>query len=216
MITSAQEYLSRLQDIRNANLHFQALNIPSDEQVYAVDLNARTIDTPIYLSTETDHYAETVFFSVDRYFENIDLAQSTCIIQYINANGEPYVYVVPVYDIETYAEYGKMLIPWCIQGHATAAPGVIKYAIRFYHLSEQVESLDDNTDIHTNYVFDYIINTQVASSKILVGMGNDFLLDATNSMEEVALASEWEALFSELKEIIGDGTDEHPSQLHLY
>jgi hypothetical protein len=45
-------------------------------------------------------------------------------------------------------------------------------------------------------------------------MGNDFLLDATNAMEEVALASEWEVLFSELKEILGD--DEHPSQLLLY
>jgi hypothetical protein len=214
MITSAQEYLSRLQDIRDANLHFQALNIPSDEKVYAVDLNARTIDTPIYLSTETDHYAETVFFSVDRYWENIDLAQSTCIIQYINANGEPYVYVAPIYDLETYAEFGKILIPWCIQGHATAASGVIKYAIRFYHVSKQEIFNNDTGNIDYQYEFDYIINTQMATSRILVGMGNDFLLDATNAMEEVALASEWEVLFSELKEILGD--DEHPSQLLLY
>ena len=206
MITSAQEYLSRLQDIRNENLHIGTLQIPSDEKVYAVDLNARIIDTPIYLSTETDHFAETVFFSVDRYFENIDLAESTCIIQYINANGEAYVYVVPVYDIETYAEFGKMLIPWCIQGHATAAPGVIKYAIRFYHLTEH--QVLENNEVNTEYEFDYIINTQVASSKILVGMGNDFLLDATNAMEEVALASEWEALFSELKDIVNDENHE--------
>ena len=210
MITSAQEYMSRLQDIRDQNLRFERLQIPSDEAVYAVDLNARLIDTPVYLSTETDHFAETVFFSVDRYFDTIDLANSTCIIQYINANGENYVYVVPVYDLETYAEYGKMLVPWCIQGHATAAPGVIKFAIRFYHLTK----IDRDGVDKPEYQFDYIINTQVATSKILVGMGNDFLMDATNPMEEVALASEWETLFSELKEIIGD--DEHPSQLHLY
>jgi len=205
MITSAQEYLSRLQEIKNNNFHLQPLQIPSDEKVYAIDLNARTIDTPVYLSTETDHYAETVFFSVDRYWENIDLADSTCIIQYINANGEAFVYVVPIFDIETYAEFGKMLIPWCIQGHATAAPGIIRYAIRFYHLSEVYEEMEDNAgNPEVKYAFDYIINTQVASSRILVGMGNDFLLDATNAMEEVALASEWEQLFSELREIITD------------
>ena len=205
MITSSQEYLSRLQDIRNENLHFQALNIPSDEQVYAVDLNARTIDSPIYLSTETDHIAETVFFSVDRYFETFDLAESTCIIQYINANGEPYIYIAPVYDLETYAEYGKMLIPWVIQGHATASPGIIKYAIRFYHLNKHEVLSDTNPSEPTyEYEFDYIINTQVAQSRILVGMGNDFLLDATNAMEEVALASEWEILFTKWSEVVND------------
>lgn len=211
MITSAQEYLARLQDIRNENLHFAPLQIPSDEQVYAVDLNSRTIDTPVYLSTETDHYAETVFFSVDRYYDNIDLADSTCIIQYINANGEAYVYVAPVYDLETYAEFGKILIPWIIQGHATAAPGVIKYAIRFYHLHQHttLEDSSENPREETpEYEFDYIINTQVATSKILVGMGNDFLLDATNAMEEVALASEWEQLFSELRDIVNDENHE--------
>lgn len=111
MITSAKEYLARLQDIRNANLHTETLNIPADEAVYNIDLNARTVDAPEFLSTETDHTAETVFFCVDRYFENIDLADSTCLIQYINANGDGYVYVVPIYDLETYAEDGKMLIP---------------------------------------------------------------------------------------------------------
>ena len=213
MITSSKEYLSRLQDIRNENLHFQPLHIPSDEKVYAVDLNARTVDTPTYLSTETDHYAETVFFSVDRYFDNIDLAESTCIIQYVNANGEPYIYIAPIYDLETYAEFGKILIPWCIQGHATAAPGVIKYAIRFYHVTKHEVLSDTNpSEVTYEYEFDYIINTQVVSSRILVGMGDPFFNNATNELEEVALASEWEALFSELRGLLDDPNH----QLALY
>ena len=111
MITSAKEYLANLQRIRNANIHKEVLQIPSDELIYNIDLNARTVDAPIYLSTETDHIAETVFFAVDRYYETHDLANSTCIIQYINAKGQAYVYLVPVFDIETYADEGKMLIP---------------------------------------------------------------------------------------------------------
>lgn len=184
MITSAKEYLARLQDIRNANLHIESLNIPADETVYYIDLNARTIDTPEFLSTETDHTAETVFFCVDRYFENIDLADSTCLIQYINANGDGYVYVVPVYDLETYAEDGKMLIPWVIQGNATVASGTIQYAVRFYKV-HKVEGLNDNNQ----YEFDYIINTQIAKSKILKGMGVGYLDPTTSSIEEVAPAS---------------------------
>ena len=188
MITSAKEYLSRLQEIRNENLHTETLYIPSDELVYAVDLNARVIDTPVYLSTETDHIAETVFFCVDRYFETFDLAESTCIIQYINANGDPFVYLVPVYDLETFANEGRMLIPWVIEGNATAAAGTIKYAIRFYHLTKH-EVLNGDK-IEYEYDFDYIINTQVAQSKILKGMGKTFLNDADNPIEEVASASE--------------------------
>ena len=118
MITSAQEYLANLQKIRDENLHTEPLVIPADELIYNVDLNARTIDTPVYLSTETDHIAETVFFAVDRYYETHDLAQSTCIIQYINAKNESYVYVVPVFDLETYADEGKILIPWVIHLYA--------------------------------------------------------------------------------------------------
>lgn len=184
MITSAKEYLAHLQEIRNENLHIEALAIPADEQIYAIDLNARTIDTPTFLSTETDHVAETVFFAVDRYYETFDLAESTCLIQYINANGDGYVYVVPVYDLETYAEDGKMLIPWVIQGNATVASGTIQYAIRFYKL-HKAEGLDGNNQ----YEFDYIINTQMAKSNILKGMGTGYLDPATSSIEEVAPAS---------------------------
>lgn len=207
MITSAKEYLANLQKIRDANLHTEVLAIPSDELIYNVDLNARTIDTPVYLSTETDHIAETVFFAVDRYYETHDLAKSTCIIQYINAKNESYVYVVPVFDIETYANEGKILIPWVIQGHATAAAGPIKYAIRFYHINE-IERLNGEVE----YEFDYIINTQVAQSRILKGMGETYLDNALSPLEEVVTVDVWQQLYQQLTEIIAD--EDH--QLNLY
>ena len=207
MITSAKEYLANLQRIRDENLHTEVLQIPSDELVYNVDLNARTIDTPVYLSTETDHIAETVFFAVDRYYETHDLAKSTCIIQYINAKNQSYVYVVPVFDIETYADEGKILIPWVIQGHATEAAGTIKYAIRFYHVNE-IDRLNGEVE----YEFDYIINTQVAQSRILKGMGETFLNNALSPLEEVATVDVWQQLYQELTDIIAD--EDH--QLSLY
>ena len=205
MITSAKEYLANLQRIRNENLHTDVLQIPSDELVYNVDLNARTIDTPVYLSTESDHIAETVFFAVDRFYETFDLAQSTCIIQYINAKNEAYVYLVPVFDIETYADEGKMLIPWVIQGNATVAAGTIKYAIRFFHLNKTTRVLENN-EMVTDYDFDYIINTQVAQSRILKGMGETYLNNAIAPIEEIIEVEDWEKLFNDLKEMRDSGT----------
>lgn len=203
MITSAKEYLSRLQDIRDANLHIETLFIPSNEQVYEVDLNKRTVDTPEFLSIETDHIAETVFFKTDRYFETHDLAESTCIIQYINAKGEGYVYIVPIFDIETYADEGKILIPWVIQGNATAAPGVVKYALRFYHLNK-VER-PEGTETGVEYEFEYLINTQIAQSQILHGMGETYLDDAAAPLEEVASVEDWEKLFNDLTDLKNSG-----------
>ena len=202
MITSAKEYLANLQRIRDLNLHREVLQIPSDELVYNVDLNKRTVDSPEYLSTETDHIAETVFFAVDRYYEIYDLADSTCIIQYINAKNEPHIYIVPIFDVETYADEGKILIPWVIQGPATVAAGPIKYALRFYHLNE-VETLEG-----MDYEFEYIINTQIATSKILKGMGQAFFDGAVSPFDnvvdengETVSVETWQALYSQLVEI---------------
>ena len=213
MITSAQEYFSRLQDIRNQNLHKEVLQIPSDELIYAVDLNSRTIDTPVYLSTETDHTAETIFFIVDRYYETYDLSQATCVIEYINAKNEPGIYLVPIYDLETYAEEGKMLIPWVIQGKATRAAGTIRYAIRFYHLTkvERPEGMERGNE----YIYDFIINTQVAQSKILKGMGETFFEQADPALDGVVdvidgetvpvTADMWQEIYQDLTGMLQSG-----------
>lgn len=188
MITSAYEYLSHLQEIQNINLRKERLNIPEEEPVYEIDLNARTIETPTFLSVETDHTAETVFFKVDRYFDTLDLAESTCIIQYINAKGKSYIYAVPVYDTQTLAAEGKMLIPWVIQGPATVSAGTIKYAIRFYHINKEpitIQSGDESIPTgEYNYYFDYIINTIPSTSRILSGLGDKGYTVAEGIFEE--------------------------------
>lgn len=189
MITSAYEYLSHLQEIQNINLRKERLNIPEDEPVYEINLNTRTIETPTFLSVETDHTAETVFFKVDRYFDTIDLAESTCIIQYVNAKGKTYIYAVPIYDTQTLAAEGKMLIPWVIQGPATVSAGTIKYAIRFYNIKKKQVTIQDGDNLISaegeyNYEFDYIINTIPATSRILSGMGDKGYIVAEGVFEE--------------------------------
>lgn len=130
--------------------------IPSDESFLTVDLNARTIEVPEFLSVQHDHHAETVFFIMDRYFDSVDLATKTCIIQYKNALKEDRIFIVPDYDIDFQKD--KIIIPWCISGEATKASGIIEFSIRFYEID-----IDNRT-------FLYNLNTQPAKSKILYGM----------------------------------------------
>lgn len=162
--------------------------LPSDNhQIIDIDLNKRLIDAPDILSVWYDHNAEVIFFRCGRYYDNMDLATTVCIIQYKNAShkhGSTTVrdnglYWVPYYDINHYVEdeetgvmVPQILIPWAVGGLATAYPGKIEYAVRFYKLS------NDGTE----YV--YNLSTQVAEGAILHGMEaidelTEFKIDTT-------------------------------------
>ena len=136
--------------------YISPIPIPSDEPILNIDLNQRTIEAPEFLSVQYDHHAETVFFKVDRYFDAVDLATKTCIVQYKNALKESRIFVVPYYD--TSYEEGKIIFPWCIAGEATKAQGIVEYSVRFYEV-----------DIN-NRCFLYNLSTQPAKSKVLAGM----------------------------------------------
>ena len=158
MITTPKEYYSYLHRLQTENPPRLAVLLPVEEKIYNIDLNTRTIETPEFLSVEADHQSETIYFEVNRYFDNFDLSKTTCIIQYINANGDERVYKVPFFDVETKAPETKMLFPWCIEGEATKKAGNIKYAIKFYQLDGTGEN------------FLYNLNTIASTSKILHGM----------------------------------------------
>lgn len=166
MITTSAEYLANLYRIQDANKPDTTFRLPSDENTYVIDLNTRTIKAPTYLSVAKDHVAEIVYFEIDRIFDTVDLSQLTCIVQYINAQNEGAIYPVPYYDITT--KEGKIIFPWAISGNVTAAPGTVKFSVRFYKLDENRKVL-------------YNISTLAASSKILYGMDlSDELEDQYN------------------------------------
>ena len=143
---------------RKIDSYISPIPIPNDEPFLKVDLNTRTIEAPEFLSVLQDHYAETKFFLVDRYFDSVDLATKTCIVQYKNALQENRIFIVPYYDTSTYED--KIIIPWCISGEATKAAGIVEFSLRFYEVD-----LD-------NKCFLYNLNTQPAKSKILHSMNS--------------------------------------------
>jgi hypothetical protein len=134
MITAANEYYSALAQIQDQNFPVQAVLVPSTERIYEVDLFTRSVSMPEFLSIETDHQAETIYFKVDRFFDYMDLSRTACVIQYITANNESHFYPVPFYDCITFNEENKMIIPWNISGAVTNTAGIVKFNIRFYKI----------------------------------------------------------------------------------
>ena len=154
MITTPAEYIANLYRIQDANTPNKImLQLPSDEKKYKVNLNNRQIEQLTHVTVATDHKAETIYFVVDRYFDNIDLSDTICLIQYINANNKGAIYPVPFYDIES--EKGKIIFPWLISGTATEAPGNIKFSIKFYKVSDDKKLIFDLNTIPQTYRIQY-------------------------------------------------------------
>lgn len=143
------------------------INVPSNAQFYTVDLSTRTIDAPKYLSVQQEHRAETVYFLIDRYYDNVDLSKTTCVVNFINADNQGYVYFVPYCDV--YLFDGKIILPWNISGAATAKPGIVRYSLMFYRMEDlpAAEDLDTAEDLGK---ITYRLTTQMAQSEVMYGL----------------------------------------------
>lgn len=179
MKVSLQEYESLIGQLKDPNYFTKYPLIPSDETVYEIDLDARTVSAPKFVGVEDDHAVEIIWFKADRFFGNIDLFESTIIVRYTNANGNNFVSLVSPMVItdnktnssnqtpsELYAnsdnligvdEHGseKIFIPWVISNSATVKSGTLSFAFQFFKLNGN----------HTD--FEYILNTQVGKTSIL-------------------------------------------------
>lgn len=160
MTTDSKEYLDLLYEVQNENKPSLAVLLPGAERIYSIDLNARAIEAPEFLSVQSDHQSEVIYFRCPRYFDAIDLSKTVCVVQYINANKEGRIYAVPYYDVDTLSDTNEMLFPWVIEGEATKAAGDVMYSIRFFMMDT----------ISTNKKFLYNLSTTAVTSKVLYGI----------------------------------------------
>ena len=141
--------MQRLQDIQNQDNLKELVMLPSDEPRFIIDANERTISIPdgfTFLGVLNDHNAETVYFEIDRYYDQTDLSKKTCIVQYESrANKHGGFYPVTKLDITTVP--GKIIFGWEVQNDATSCPGDLEFSVRFYSTKQ-----DDDRIIFTGFV----------------------------------------------------------------
>ena len=158
MITSKDEYLRRLHDIQNKENLKELVALPSDEPRFVIDANTRNIFIPdefTFLAVKNDHAAETVYFEIDRYFDQSDLSTQTCIIQYevLSTSGfksSEGFYVVPKLDVDTIP--GKIIFGWEIQNDVTFLAGDVRFSVRFYSTEEIGDSIRFAYNFNTTFV----------------------------------------------------------------
>lgn len=164
-------------------------NLPTSSNIYDIDLNTRSVQSPKVLSVSRDHKSMVVYFRIDRFFDYMDLSETVCLVQYVpyNHKGAPYTYVVPFFDILSQEDSGKMIFPWVVGGPATSSEGVLQFAIRFYRV-------DTNED--GDVVLTYNLNTTPSSTTVLYGLESD---DAAMKLAyDEPIAKEYENLISQL------------------
>ena len=136
--------------------------IPSDEAPFEIDANTRQIKIPNNFSkcagVVGDNMCEIITFTVDRYFDYVDLATAQICIQW-QAGEEKGVSHIGLRDLTTVS--GKIRFGWPITEALTKNAGNITFAVRFY--IEKEERPGENK-------FVYLFNTLPASIPIKQGL----------------------------------------------
>ena len=107
-IATLNQYFAYLQDLitvsSNENIRSYFLRLPLDEDLFEINANTRAIEIPSSFSAngvgvQGDETAEIVYFSIDRYFDHMDLANEdmNIVIQWEtkDANGETITGISP-------------------------------------------------------------------------------------------------------------------------
>lgn len=176
-ITSIDEYFSVLEILAkvvktvvsnnkgyDAKLYNDKLFIiPFGENDFVIDANSRKIGIPQEFTrngvgVEGDHFVESLYFTIDRYFDTTDFAQSNikAIVEWINAKGEKCY--SPAWTKILSDDDEKLIIGWVLTDKATEKAGIVKFSIRLYSLSEDGKLESSFATLVTNVVINPSMN----------------------------------------------------------
>lgn len=136
-LTSLGEYYAHMLDLIDIDKNYAM--VPLDEEPFVIDANSRTIKVPADFSkctsVQSDHYAEMIVFSIDRYFDYTDLGAETEIWAQWTAPAEKGVAPQPKASVCVKDETGatdKLRFGWIIGPEVTKVPGTVKFSIRIF------------------------------------------------------------------------------------
>lgn len=137
--------------------------IPFGENDFVIDANSRKIGVPQEFArngvgVEGDHFVESLYFTIDRYFDTTDFAQSNimAIVEWINAKGEKCY--SPAWTKILSDDDEKLIIGWVLTDKATEKAGIVKFSIRLYSLDEDGKLESSFATLVTNVVINPSMN----------------------------------------------------------
>ena len=153
----------------NVEIRFSKVSLSSSEPVFNVFLNTRKIEVPSsfrQIAMKGDHKAETIWFTLDRYFDGQDLADPSkkWAVQFINAKNEEllvpitYKYIGtqdlgtnnnPVQPNETLNEQTTLKLGWEITYDLTKESGKVQFSLRCFTVRDNNISYNLGTEMVT-------------------------------------------------------------------
>lgn len=168
------------------------LRLPLDEPLFEIDADTRKINIPDVfrtngLSVQGDHLAETVFFSIDKYFDYMDLSLTNITINWKMGDkvGKTKSFIMSKDIIP-----GKIVFGWPVHNIITAKSGALTFAVEF-------NKVDDNGNITYNF------NTLAATINIKDGLILNDNVEVT-SLDEDVLSILADSVFGEGEAAVGD------------
>lgn len=147
-ITDLPTYYRLFQEIRGVG-EYALLRIPEEEQLFEIDANTRKINIPDHfakngLGVQGDHTAEVIFFRINRYFDEMDLAlcsgdKGACYIQWSTGdNARQQATKAYAFDVTE----NHIIFGWVISNKATKKAGKLNFSVRFVQW-------EDDPDVYT-------------------------------------------------------------------
>lgn len=155
-INSLDEYFSYLEELTvgesadgdSSNKYHLFKILPLNEPTFDIDANTRDITVPDVfkkngVGVQGDQLAETLFFTIDRYFETIDLYRDDIqgIIQWETAaKGKQFeTGYSPIAFKDVTIVKDKMVFGWFLNNIITSNPGSVKFSVRFFSTIEETD-----------------------------------------------------------------------------
>lgn len=161
----------------------------TNEPFIYIDSDTREVDTnnslSQFITVSEDHNAETIYFVIDRYFDNVDLYDKNCVIKYVNAVGQ--IDFEPAVDIDSIMIDGveKIKFGWTISNKASRYAGKLIFQIMFY-------SINGTANKGT---YDYVFNTKISNIVIEEGLNYSSGINVSN-------LPDWaHSLYQQIKEL---------------
>lgn len=169
--------------------------LPLDEAPFEIDANARTIKVPEVFNkcagVQGDNLCEIITFTVDRYFDYVDLETTTIAIQWKSASREG-IHLVDRNLRDIISRPGKIRFGWPLSSSVTETHGDVVFSIRFFitpenggpvkyilntlpakiNIKQTLQITDPNAVEETNIsnLFkDFVENSQFGSGEIALG-----------------------------------------------
>lgn len=160
-VISEQAFLDLLTEIQNNSHTLVVTQYHDPSKFIEINLDTREIELKNseykeFISVNKDHYAETLYFKVPRYYDDVDLMNMALVVEYVNAKGDSYLAPILTRDIHSYPGY--IIFGWNIHGNATIESGTLQFAFRFFKM-----------DVINHRVV-YSLRTRPVSGKIAYGI----------------------------------------------